>query len=216
MKKFGNMTVALSLMAILSACGSQSSRDQVSFNASNNTTPGTITGGNTQGLPLAPESDHKLTGINGSIPQSEASNVQTSMLLKVKVTAGSAAYNTVNPNYINPYGCFRVKVTALIGNSVVTRTTDILRVDGVGQNSKCPNAPTSQIVDFSQYMTGYSAPIVVRFSNAEYDNCWNSTSYYTNGAFYGGNYYGCDMKPLYQSHAATFKATIQTDGTYME
>ena len=207
MKKFGNMTVALSLMAILSACGSQSSRDQVSFNASNNTTPGTITGGNTQGLPLALESDHKLTGIYGSIPQSEASNVQTSMLLKVKVTAGSAAYNTVNPNYINPYGCFRVKVTALIGNSVVTRTTDILRVDGVGQNSKCPNAPTSQVVDFSQYTTGY-APIVVRFSNAEYDSCYNIAGQFQS--------YGCEMKPLYSSHAATFKATIQTDGTYME
>lgn len=218
MKKFGNMTVAMGLMAILSACGSQSSRDQVVLNTSNNSTnTNNNTGtGNIQGLPPAPESNHKLTGTNGSQPNSDAYNISTSMLLKVKVTAGPAAYNTVNTNYINPYGCFRVKVTAYIGNSTVVKTSEILRVDGLSNNSKCPNAPTSQVFDFTPYTTGNSAPITVRFSNAEYDNCWNSTSYYTNGAFYGGNYYGCDMKPLYYSHAATFNATIQTDGYYME
>jgi hypothetical protein len=209
MKKFNQISVALGLMVILSACGSQSSTDLANIsnnsvgNAPNNNNNGGTPTGNIYGLPVAPETLVYLTGSTGTKP-SKTFYADTSMKLRVKVTAQSAANNTVYSNWINPYGCFRVNVTV----NGITMQTQILRVHGL-TDSNCANAPTSEILDFTQYMSGNGTPVTITFSDAEYDNCR-----YTDPFAYGGPQ--CGMKPLFPTHQAKFKAAIQVDGQYME
>jgi hypothetical protein len=206
MKKLSKISMVLGLMVILSACGSQSSKDGALTSTSNQGTsfnPVSSGTGNVYGLPLAPETMAYLTGSSGSKPTFTAI-ANTSMKMRVKITAMSAVNDTVQTNWTHPYGCMRVKVSV---NGIVQQTA-ILRVDGL-TDSNCTNAPTSQILDFTGYMTGSGQPVTVVISDAEYDNCR-----YSDPSAYGGAQ--CGMKPLYYSHQASFKVAYQVDGYYME
>jgi hypothetical protein len=203
MKNFKKMPLVLGLM-ILSACGSQSSRDQIQIsNSSNNTSNNWNNngGGNVNNLPAASEQVVQLSGLNGGA-DTKSYQFNTSQILKVKVEALAAPNLTVSgyTNWNFPYGCMRVNVT--VNGS--TKLTKILRVDGIN-SSKCKDAPTSEILDFSGIVTGYG-PVTVTFSNAQYDNC----------RYYNPLAYGCDMSATWQNHQVALNATVQTDGTWME
>jgi len=203
MKNFKNMSLVFGLM-ILSACGSQSSRDQLQVTTTANNTTGNNWNngsGNVNNLPAAQQDVVQLSGLNGGA-SSQTYNFSTSQILRVKVEALAAPHLTINgySNWVFPYGCMRVNVT--VNGS--TKMTKILRVDGL-DDSKCKGAPTSEILDFSGIMTG-SGPVTVTFSNAQYDNC----------RYYNPLAYGCDMTAVWQNHQVSLNATVQTDGTWME
>ena len=197
------------LVVLTAACGSQSSRDlpltttsNDSSNTSTNTSYTTSTGGNIYNLPAATQQMVQLSGNNGGA-FTKTLNFSTSRTLKVKVEALSAPNLTVNgyTNWVFPYGCMRVTVT--VNGS--TRTSKILKVEGSQTSSICANAPTSDIIDFSDITTG-NGPVTVSFSNAEYDNC----------RYYNPMAYGCQMSAVWQNHQVRMNATVQVDGTYME
>lgn len=210
MKNFKFVTVALSLV-VLSACGSKSSRDQLGSNStSNNTaitypTPSGV--GNVNNLPAAQQQQIQLSGMSLSTGTKNItldSERSTSRKLRIKVTALSAPNMTV-PGYTNwvfPYGCMRVTVT-VNGSS---RQSKILKVSGMAQaTAECQNAPSSDIIDFSDITTGYGN-VSITYSNAEYDNC----------RYYNPMAYGCGMSAVWQNHQVRFNTTIETDGYYMQ
>lgn len=196
-------------LLILTACGSQSSREVPLTSTSNNfanpsPTPIYNNGGNIYNLPAAPQQMIQLSGLNGNAFSRDLT-FSTSRTLKVKVEALSAA-NLIIPGYTNwifPYGCLRISVK--VNGS--TRQTKILRVASADQasTSECKNAPTSEILDFSDITTG-NGPVTVTFSNSEYDNCRT----------YDPMKYGCSMKAVWQDHQVRLNATVQVDGTWMQ
>lgn len=207
--KFGFGIVALTA---LSACGSQALREGavVSGSVANGTQTGsgtnvsTPTGGNIYNLPAAPQQRLELSG-NNSTEFKKTLLVQTGRTLRIKVKPLPAPNVTI-PGYTNwvfPYGCLSVSVTV----NGMTRSTQTLRVEGVtqGSNSPCANAPTSQIIDFTDQMTG-TGQTQIEVSNANYDNCRQ----------YWPLNYGCSMSAIWQNHRVALDATIQVDGTYMD
>jgi len=200
----------IGLMVLLSACGSNSTRDRTlgqsglsdGSGSFSNTNAGN-TGGNIYNLPLAPERVVEITGQGGMTPAYRIS-AETSRTLKVKVVALPAPHLTV-PGYTNwvfPYGCMRIRVTV----NGTTQATQVLRVADAaqGSNSPCANAPTSQVLDFSDAMTG-DGPVDVVVSSPEYDNCRT----------YNPMYYGCQMSAVWMNHMAAANVSVQTDGTWL-
>ena len=196
-------------VALLSACGSQTSRSTLTASGSTtSTTPsGTITttgGGNIYNLPAAPEQTIKLSGVNGPAPI-QTINLSTSHTLKVKITALNAA-NYIIQNYsgwTKPYGCFQVSVSV----NGVTQTTQVLKVANMqqGNTSACANAPDHQVLDFTNAMTG-SGNITISFTAPQYDNC----------RYYWPMNYGCQMSAVWQNDMSAFNAATQYDGTWMD
>ena len=208
--KVSNFIFGLIAAVALTACGSQTMREsvvQVGGQAStggNQTGSGNQTGGNIYGLPAASQQRVELGG-NNSAEFKKTLSLMTSRTLKVKVKP-LAAPNITVPGYTNwvfPYGCVSVSVTV----NGMTRGTQVLRVEGVaqGQSSQCANAPTSQVLDFTDVMTG-TGQTVVEFSNANYDNC----------RYYWNLNYGCGMSAIWQNHRVALDATVQIDGTWMD
>ena len=197
----------LSGLLFLSACGSQVAHDGSNLVSGAATTinNGVQTGssGNVGNIQLAPEFVAKINGANGAVPTA-AYPLDTSRTLKVKVTALSApnlTYNNFN-NWVFPYGCLRLQVSA----NGTTQTTQILRVDGASQGatSACKDAPTSQVLDFTNAMTG-AGPFQVIIHNAEYDNCrytWPLN-------------YGCSMSAIFTTHIIAASIAMQVDGTWL-
>ena len=212
-----NTTKILSVISglvLLSACGSQVARESSSTTSASGTSNATGTqtssSGNIYGNPLAKQVTVKLNGINGAVPSATypAANSNyvggTSSLLKIKVTPLSAPNLTLNgyTNWVFPYGCLRLQVSV----NGTTQTTQILRVDGASQGSTsvCKNAPTYQVLDFTNATTGNGIPNVT-ISNPEYDNCrytWPLN-------------YGCSMSAIFMNHIIAATIDIQVDGTYM-
>jgi len=210
MKTFKILSVLASLV-VLSACGSNSTRDTTigssGLSAANPTpTPGFVNNNNNSNpynLPQAQERVVDISGSNGPQP-AQSYSVNTSYTLKVKVTALAAPHLTI-PGYTNwvfPYACMRVRVTV---NGTV-QATQLLKVADVpqAQNSPCANSPSSQILDFSNAMTG-AGSVTVTINNAEYDNCR-----YSNPMTYG-----CGMSAVWQNHMVAANVAIQNDGTYL-
>ncbi len=198
----------MSGLVLMSACGSQVAREsssRISSAAATTTATGVQTGssGNIYNLPLAPEFVARMNGPNGAVPNATYT-LRTSRTLKVKVTPLSAP-NLTLPGYTNwvfPYGCLRLQVTA----NGTTQTTQILRVDGAsqGNTSACKDAPTSQVLDFTNAMTG-AGDVIVTVQNAEYDNCrytWPMN-------------YGCSMSAIFQTHIVAASIAMQADGYWM-
>ena len=208
MKSFSLFSM-VGLMVLLSACGSNSTRDRtlgqsgLSDGSGSSPTSNTNTGGNVYNLPLAPERVVEITGQGGMTPGYRIS-AETSRTLKVKVSALPAPRLTV-PGYTNwvfPYGCLRLRVTV----NGTTQSTQVLRVADAaqGSNSPCANAPTSQVLDFSDAMTG-DGPVDVIVSSPDYDNCRT----------YNPMYYGCQMSAVWMNHMAAANVSVQTDGTWL-
>jgi hypothetical protein len=199
----------IGLMVLLSACGSNSTRDRTLSSSGLSETAGgsgntnTTPGGNIYNLPLAPERIVEISGQGGMTPAYRMT-AQTSRTLKVKVAALPAPRLTV-PGYTNwvfPYGCMRVRVTV----NGTTQATQVLRVADAAQGaqSPCANAPTSQVLDFSDAMTG-DGPVDVVVSSPDYDNCRT----------YNPMYYGCQMSAVWMNHMAAANVSVQTDGTWL-
>jgi len=212
MKTFKGLSV-LAAIAMLSACGSNSTRDgSVSSsglsnptNTTNNPLPTpSNTGGNIYNLPLAPERVASISGVGGPQP-TQSFSVSTSATLKVKITALPAPHLTLSgyTGWVFPYGCMQVRVT--VNGS--TQTTQVLKVADApqGMASPCANAPSSQILDFGNAMTG-AGPVTVTISDAQYDNC----RYY-----YYPLTYGCSLSAMFKNHMASANVAIQTDGTWL-
>ncbi|MBC7396152.1 MAG: hypothetical protein H7333_01815 [Bdellovibrionales bacterium] len=204
-----NMSKIFSLVAgliVMSACGSQVAREgSTVLGSAASTASGSQTGivGNVGSSRQAPEYLAKINGANGAVPAANF-EVKTSRTLRVKVTP-LAAPNLTLPGYTNwvfPYGCLRLQVSI----NGTTQSTQILRVDGTSQGatSACKDAPTSQILDFTNAMTG-SGPAVLTVSNAEYDNCrytWPMN-------------YGCSMSAIFATHIIAASIATQVDGTWL-
>ena len=207
MKLFNLLSTTFAVL-ILSACGSQVAQQastSSSSSSSSSSTSGTQTSatGNIYNLAEAPEFTAQINGAGGLVP-SVSTTLATSRTLKVKVTPLSAP-NLNLPGYTNwvfPYGCIRLQVKV----NGTTQTTQILRVDGVSQSSTsaCASAPTYQVLDFTNAMTG-NGSVTVTVSNAEYDNCrytWPMN-------------YGCSMSAIYKTHLVAATIATQVDNTYM-
>lgn len=200
-----------STLLVLTACGSTTARTTgtaVSSDTSATTTTATATAtpstGNIYDLPDADSYTASINGAAGTVPTVTYS-IQTSRTLKVKVSP-LAAPNLTLPGYTNwvfPYGCVRLQVTV----NGVTKTTDILKVDGVAQDasSVCANSASFQVLDFSNDVSG-NGPSSIKVSNAQYDNC----------RYINPLTYGCSMSAIFQNHIVSSTITIQGDGTYMD
>lgn len=208
--KVSNFIFGLIAAVALTACGSQSMRESVSSlggqtgNTGGSQTGSTgNTGGNIYNLPAASQLRVELGG-NNSADFKKTLTFMTSRTLKVKIKP-LAAPNITVPGYTNwvfPYGCMSVSVTV----NGMTRGTQVLRVEGVaqGSTSQCKDAPTSQVLDFTDVMSG-TGPTVVEISNANYDNC----------RYYWPMNYGCGMSAVWQNHRVAMDTTVQVDGTWM-
>lgn len=158
-------------------------------------------------------------GTTGTLPSKWVSaEVQTDNLLKVKVSPGAAGglnlppINGVSYGYVANYGCISYDVKVLDQ----TITTQTLSVNG--GSFACPNAPTSQVLDFSSRLTPGHGPIKVEVSNARYD--FYCQSCYTFPWFFNAYQYGCNMycplRPLFKNHTAAGTLKIQVNGTYLD
>jgi hypothetical protein len=208
MKTFNLLSVVMAV-AMLTACGSSSTRDNtIGSGGLNNANTGTNSG-NWQNLPAAPSWQGDLYGAGTTYaygPNALASPAAyyTSAQLKVKIIPLAAANSPGGAGTFNfPYGCASFNVTV----NGHTLPTGLIRVAGVSQNSnsECANAPTSAVVDFSTYLTG-AGSIRVTVSNPMYDNCRNMTP-----GCYGGS-----MKAPAPQHPVRFQAVVQPDGYYMD
>ncbi len=214
------------ICVLISACGSSSTRDYTSNGLNNTNTntstntgtgTGTGTGTNLYNLPNAPTYDAKLSAPTGSTASavSFSQSVYTSHTLKVKVIPQPAPAMLVSPGWVVPYDCYSVTVR-VPGDQ---KSTIPLRVAGVtvNPNSPCANAPTSQILDFSNSMTG-SGNVTVTVDTPQTDNCRNSFPYY----LYAYLYYGsigsspCSVQPTWKDHMTDATVQIQYDGTWMD
>ena len=205
---FYRITLATTAIWIMTGCGSTTARDSTagissttSSASSSNISPGNIS--NLQ--------DAKITRIAINGPQSSIVNgrsqtitVQTSRTLKVKVTAVGAPRLTLEgyTGWVFPYGCLRLQVKV----NGQFKYTDILRVDGVasGNTAACAGAPSHQVLDFTNDVTGNGTTSVV-VSDPEYDNCRDNWPLH----------YGCQMSPIFKDHIVAADIQIQTDNLYM-
>ncbi|MBU6155216.1 MAG: hypothetical protein KGP28_13010 [Bdellovibrionales bacterium] len=245
MKKVNGFICILASMLMV-ACGSSSTRDFTTSGlggggttgggGSTSTTGGT-TGGNIYNDPLAPDYLLRITGPGTvppypgtnytpvALPTSQTFSAITSRLLRVKVTPLPApnlsSLDPDNPygNWVFPYGCLQLSVT--IGG--VTRQTMALRVANVAQDpgSACANAPSSQILDFSNITTSSSAAYSIVVSNPVYDNCRGTSpmQYGTNCTPYWNGYQwitNVGMKAVQPNHIVSATIAVQVDGQYME
>ena len=207
--KFQEFAMIAASLLVMTACGSTvnttpiSTLSQVACQGTNCavTTPTPIDQGNIYNLPAAPSYNAQINGVAGAVPTVSYA-IQTSRTLKVKITPLSAPNMTL-PGYtgfVFPYGCLRMQVTV----NGQTQTTGVLRVDAIASVT-CSTAPTYQVLDFSNAVTGNGVTNVT-ISNADYDNCraWGNTFAY-----------GCSMSAMFANHVAAATAQIQGDGYYM-
>lgn len=204
---------------LLSACGSQVSRDGMTAatgaaNSGFGSGYQTGAGGNTGTLRQAREFVAQINGSNGASPNASYPNpndpnpsdriFQTSRTMRVKVTPLPAPNLTLNgfTNWVFPYGCVSLRVSI----NGTTQSTQVLRVDGVtqGPNSPCKDAPTSQVLNFDNAMTG-NGNVYVNVHDASYDNCRYSWPLK----------YGCDMSAIFATHAVAANIAMQNDGSYL-
>jgi len=124
----------------------------------------------------------------------------------VSIPAGTPGYGGSYSNYQATYGC--VRYTIEVGGKSVT--TNTLAVDG--QNDLCPNAPTSQIIDFSDRAVGVTSTSV-KVTAVRYDYyCRLLYMGYIYSGYYN-TYCGSSLYSVYRNHTVTGTLEIQTNGT---
>lgn len=211
MKTFNLLSFA-AIALVLTACGSQVSQSGITTSSGSNasssssSTNNASSTGNIYNLPNAKISTVTLSGTVGPYP-TVSFQTATSRTLKVKVTAQSAPHLTI-PGYegwVFPYGCMQLTVSV---NGGQPQTTQVLHVSNV-DDSLCANAPTEQVLDFTNDMTG-NGHATITVSDPQYDNCRNQWPLQ-----FGGQY-NCQMSAVWSNHLV--KATLQTqvDGTWMD
>ena len=241
MKRFPNVTALLAVLGLFSgACGGTpyeersraTSGQSGGFNFPENPSDGGDFGGLEDDPPVTSFEpsytyDFVLQGedldsTSGDDRIYESPGVPTDSILKVRIT-GTPADEDHSEGYSASYGCVQYKV-AVNGQSV---TTDVLKVQG-GDDTLCPNAPESQVIDFSSRLGGAS-DVEVKVSNPRYDfYCalwWQQ--FYTAAPSCGYNY-GCQVewatymagsynsicttRHLHYTHHVTGQLEIETNG----
>ncbi|MCM2323646.1 MAG: hypothetical protein NDJ90_10340 [Oligoflexia bacterium] len=215
-KKAYRLPLYLSIAALLSACGANpyhesAMEEETTVPGASTSTPDTSTDtsgtGTTTTSDLLPSLKYSfsVTGSKGTKPAYSVT-VNTDNLLKVKITAEAAAPQTMSGFTAN-YGCVTYIVTAL-GEPVYTETL----TTGAANNFNCRNAPTSQVIDFSDRLQPGHGAVSIEVRASQYDFYWNTCV--ANPWAYP---YGCQMYyPLYnvyQNHQVRGKLAIQVNGT---
>ncbi|MGK5088866.1 hypothetical protein WDW86_15010 [Bdellovibrionota bacterium FG-2] len=226
------------LSTTLGACGGNAYREASNTSGTNGTseTPsntgtssGTTTAGTTgtvqsptvltssEFLPSATYS-FTLTGAGGTHPTENLPPVVTDNILKVKVIAGSAGPisiaggSTQYSGYTATYACVSFKVTVL-GKSV---QSDMLSVNGGSQ--VCPNAPTEQVIDFSDRLgAGHNNSVSITVSSALYDFACEwliQNPWWPLPSTYGGCNVNIPLKPLFKNHVASGSLDVQLNMTH--
>lgn len=105
------------------------------------------------------------------------------------------------------YGCVNFKIT-VEGQTVVTNTLST----GLGSDSDCSGAATSQTIDFSSRMTTGHGPVTVTVTSNDYDfDCMSCRTYPWLYGYYCNNY--CPMDLVYKNHTVNGTLSIQVNGT---
>lgn len=228
------LTLALTAMSLLMACGGQSYRpgkDGQNQSPQPNPYPTypypwpTYTppagGGNPQNTSTITAS-FSLNGVNGVVTAYDTRNdsiqIVTDNLLQVRIRAGQAGPLTL-PNGNTPftanYSCVSYLVT-VNGRSV--RTQPLL---ANGQPSPyCPDGVPEQTIDFSDRVSPGSGTLYVRVTEPRYDfycQLWIACQpfpYYAGCAGFGPNYQNlyCPTRVVYQTHTVTGDLDILTNG----
>lgn len=164
-----------------------------------------------------------ITGNGGTDPEFETPEVYTAdNLLRVKITPAGASNislaSGIYSAFSGGYGCIKYNVTVL-GRTV---TTQVLAVKGA-DNQACPNAPKSQIIDFSGRLTPGHGPAIVKIDQASsstycervlacMQNPWASPQCkYNYPAYLQGSF--CPTKTMYMNYTGTGTVEVQVNGT---
>lgn len=207
------LTLIVGLGLLVVSCGGSNQEEELVDNINQpsfNPPPG---GGG--GTPPIPDPDpfepaytytFEVSGTGGEDPVYETPEIYTDSILRVKVIAGQSANMTLPgyQAYSFPYGCVQYTVTVR-GRSV---RTDVLRVEG-GDSSDCPNAPTEQIIDFSERVNG-GEPVTVQVDRAKY-NLYCRLWWY--GYIYGYSNLYCPTRTVYRTHYVSGDLAIEVNGT---
>ena len=235
--------VAFAMITLFTACGgSQTSTDPnagtttggltPNYNPapyptySPNPNPSPTSGPGNLSAPLGPF-NLSITGAGGAYPTSSTGGIATTdNMLQIRITAAQGSQVAI-PGYSNfqaAYGCVKYTVTAM-GVAISTQT---LAVAG-GDNSFCPSAPNSQILDFRGYLSHGSANnINVGITSATNDFYCQEYRYYceqydyynyyytgscNNPVMPGPSSYYCPLHTLYRSHVVNATVEVRTDST---
>ena len=134
---------------------------------------------------------------------------QTDSLLKVRVKPGPAGtINVPNSAFSANYFCINYVVSAL-GYDVRSKTVQI------NGGWDCPQAETSDTIDFSSRLTPGHGPITLKVSAARYDFKYVACTqfpYLFNAQMFGcGLYY--PTVPIYTTHVVTGDLEVFVNGT---
>lgn len=139
--------------------------------------------------------------------------INTDNLLVIKVNAGPAGQISVPGLYSNftaNYNCVSYNIT--VGGRTVT--TQTLKVPNATQSwytvDQCPNAPSSQIINFSDRASPGHGDMFVTVSNARYD--FYCELFYQGLISGTANMY-CPLRTAYQTHTLTGTIDVQVNGT---
>lgn len=219
--------ISLTLSTMLMACGGQPYQNPqapaptpTNSGGNGGSSGGGTGGGSPSNFTPAITFSFNVTGSGGAHPSFTTQPVNTDTILKIKITAGQAS-NLNIPIYSNftaNYDCVSYTVTAL-GKSVTTQP-----LSASGENSAlCPNAPPSEIIDFSDRLGPGHGPVTITIDRVRYDfycklwtRCqpelsWNPTCYYS---FYPATQsMYCPMRTVYRNHTVTGDLAIQVNGS---
>jgi hypothetical protein len=171
-----------------------------------------------------------ITGQGGATPSystysDNGSYIETDNLLQVTVTAGAAGEltfpstsSTTYSAFTASYNCITYTVSVYDSSNALLKsmTTETLAV--TSGNSGCPNAPTSQMLNFSSTVvsgTHNGVYVTVKANNYDfYCQYWYSL-YYAYG--YASPWYAdyssfCPMRAVYKTHTVNGSLSVVTNG----
>ncbi len=152
------------------------------------------------------------TGIGGTSATYTTPAILTDTVLQVTVTAASAGALSLATGYSNftaNYGCISYNVTVL-GQ---TMTTNILSPNP-GYDENCPEAASSQMLDFSSRLTPGHGAVTVEISNPAYDfycQMWESGYPGIYNPYTYNDY--CPLRAVYKTHTVAGSLSIAVDGS---
>ena len=226
--------LSLSVLSLLTGCGSASSAttaSQAIGSGAATGTSGTIAGGTivtptptpsptatTTSLPAVTDNFSMVAyaGTHISAP------LMTDNLFQVQVTAGAAgpiAAGGTYSNFVANYNCISFRLTLQFQNASGTWvngqsvTTSPLSVNGASDPYACPNAVATQTIDFSSQLTAGHGQVRVVVDHASNDwYCVLMAEGYISSAYYN-TYCSTSLYPVYQTHTVTGTLGLQVDGT---
>ncbi len=232
MRNLKNISFALCIASTLSlglvGCGGQAYRAVDNVGQPNNGNTGNLTDfgggsggsddsddsndGSDQDSPTAPAYtyDFAVTGSGGTTPSWQSPLVETDNLLKVRVSAGNASRISLPSGYSNftaTYGCVQYTIRAL-GQTV---TTGLLSTGSASSSVYCPNAPTSQVIDFSSRLGSGHNSVNIEVTEVRYDFYCQMLMQGLISSMYYNTY--CPSYPVYRTHTVTGQLDIQVNGT---